>query len=71
MDKILGFLFLLLGCGVIVLMIYTGISEAVTEWCEETAQEIAEERYREWVRNTRFRIVQRLEIKDETKEVHS
>ena len=71
METIIGIFVLLLGCGCILLMIYSGIRDAVTEWCEETAQELAEIKYREWVRNTRFRIVQRLEIKDEMKEVRS
>lgn len=65
MEKIIGIFVLLPVCGCILLMIYSGIRDAVAEWCEETAQKIAEIKYREWVRNTRFRVVQRLEIKDE------
>lgn len=71
MEKLLGFLFLLLGGLAIFLMIYTSIWTTLHDVEDERVQELAEKLYREWVRNTRFRIVQRLEIKDETKEVRS
>ena len=71
MEKIFGFLFLLLGGSAIFLMIYSSIWTTLHDVEDERVQELAEKLYREWVRNTRFRIVQRLEIKDETKEVRS
>lgn len=71
MEKLLGFLFLLLGGLAIFLMIYSSIWTTLHDVEDERVQELAEKLYREWVRNTRFRIVQRLEIKDETKEVRS
>ena len=67
MEQFVGILVLLLGCSAILLLIYSGIRDAVAEWCEETAQELAENLYHEWVRNTHYRVIQRLEIKDETK----
>ena len=71
MEKLLGFLFLLLVGSAIFLMIYSSIWTTLHDVEDERVQELAEKLYREWVRNTRFRIVQRLEIKDETKEVRS
>lgn len=71
MEKICGFLFLLLGGSAIFLMIYSSIWTTLHDVEDERVHELAEKLYREWVRNTRFRIVQRLEIKDETKEVRS
>lgn len=71
MEKIFGFLFLLLGGSAIFLMIYSSIWTTLHDVEDERVQELAEKLYREWVRNTRFRIVQRLEIKDEMKEVRS
>ena len=71
MEKICGFLFLLLVGSAIFLMIYSSIWTTLHDVEDERVQELAEKLYREWVRNTRFRIVQRLEIKDETKEVRS
>jgi len=71
MEKICGFLFLLLVGFAIFLMIYSSIWTTLHDVEDERVQELAEKLYREWVRNTRFRIVQRLEIKDETKEVRS
>ena len=71
MEKLLGFLFLLLVGSAIFLMIYSSIWTTLHDVEDERVQELAEKLYREWVRNTLFRIVQRLEIKDETKEVRS
>lgn len=58
-------LFLLLALGIMALAYNKHMREIYKDIAEEEAQEIAEKKFRDMIRNAEVKVVQRLEIVDE------